>query len=187
MNRFVFAGAMAAVGACVGALPASASVFDLSFTGTGISGLLVLSLGSGSSPYTVTGVDAGSFVDIGGTTYTITGLATYAGDDQKAYFPASSSNGYVDFPGVSVSFGSGDALNLFAFNATHYGALLQSQNASGNPFSGPYYAVTVTDAAPVSDIAPVPELSTWAMLGLGFAGLAFVATGRRKTPISALG
>ena len=116
---------MAAVGACVGALPASASVFDLSFTGTGISGLLVLSLGSGSSPYTVTGVDAGSFVDIGGTPYTITGLATYAGDDQKAYFPASSSNGYVDFPGVSVSFGSGDALNLFAFNPTHYGALLQ--------------------------------------------------------------
>ena len=58
MNRFVFAGAMAAVGACAGALPASASVFDLSFTGTGISGLLVLYLGSGSSPYTVTGVDA---------------------------------------------------------------------------------------------------------------------------------
>jgi hypothetical protein len=186
MNKLVFAGAMAAVGAFAGALPASASVFDLSFTGTGISGLLVLSLGSGPSPYTVTGVDAGSYVDIGGTTYIITGLATYAGDDQKAYFPTSSSTGYVDFPGISVSFGSGDALNLFGFNPTSYGALLQSQNASGNPFSGPYYAVTVTDAPP-NDPPAVPELSTWAMLGLGFAGLAFVATGRRKTPIAALG
>ena len=58
MNRFVFAGTMAAVGVCACALPASASVFDLSFTGTGISDLLVLYLGSGSSPYTVTGVDA---------------------------------------------------------------------------------------------------------------------------------
>jgi len=187
MNRLVLAGAMAAVGLCAGALPASASVFDLSFTGTGISGLLVLSLGSGPSPYTVSGVDAGSYVDVGGTTYTITGLITYAGDDQKAYFPASSSTGYVDFPGISVSFGSGNALNLFAFNPTSYGALLQSENASGNPFTGHYYAVTVTDAPPAADITPVPELTTWAMLGLGFAGLAFVAAGRRKTPISVLG
>ena len=188
MNRLVIAGAIAAAGAFAGALPASASVFDLSFTGTEISGLLVLSLGSGPSPYTVTGVDAGSYVDIGGTTYTITGLTTYAGDDQKAYFPASSSTGYVDFPGISVSIGSGDALNLFAFNPTSYGALLQSPRMrSGNPFTGPYDAVTVTDAAPTVDSAPVPELSTWAMLGLGFAGLAFVAAGRHKTPISALG
>ena len=54
-------------------------------------------------------------------------------------------------------------MNLFSFNPTTYGALLQSQNPTGNPFSGgPYYAVTVTDGAPSA-----PELSTWAMLGLG--------------------
>ena len=149
--------------------------------GTPISGTLELALGSGPSPYTVTGIDAGSWVDIGGTTYTITGLTTYAGDDQKAYFPTSDSVGFVDFPGISVSFGTGDALNLFAFMPTSYGVLLKDQNASGNPFSGPYYAVTVTDAP------PVPELSTWAMLGLGFGGLALVAARRRKTPIAALG
>ena len=145
--------------------------------------MLVLALGSGPSPYTVTGVDTGSWVDIGGTTYTITGLTTYAGDDQKAYFPTSSSNGYVDFPGISASFGSGDALNLFAFNPTSYGLLLQDQNASGNPFTGPYYAVTVTN----SPIGPdAPEASTWAMMLLGFAGLGFVATRRRRTPSAAL-
>jgi hypothetical protein len=176
---------IAGVGAFAGVVPASASVFELMFTGTGISGDLFLSLGSGSSPYTVTGVDAGSYVDLGGTMYTITGLTTYAGDDQKAYYPATTSTGYVDFPGISVSFGSGDALNLFSFSPTSYGALLQSQNPTGNPFAGgPYYSVTVTDAP----LAPgVPELSTWAMLGLGFAGLAIVAASKRKSPIATLG
>jgi hypothetical protein len=186
MKSLLFAGVMAGAGALACAAPASASVFDLSFSGTGISGELVLSLGSGPSPYTVTGIDAGSWVDIGGTTYTISSLATYAGDDQKAYFPASSLNGFVDFPGISVAFGTGDALNLFAFSPTSYGVLLKDQNAAGNPGSGPYYAVTVTDGAP-SITASAPELSTWAMLGVGFGGLALVATRRRKTPIAALG
>jgi hypothetical protein len=107
------------------------------FTGTGISGDLFLSLDSGPSPYTVTGIAAGSWVDIGGTTYTLSSLATYAGDDQKAYFPTSSSNGFVDFPGISVAFGSGDELNLFAFTPTTYGVLLKDQNASGNPSTVP--------------------------------------------------
>jgi MYXO-CTERM domain-containing protein len=75
-------------------------------------------------------------------------------------------------------------LNLFAFNPTSYGVLLQSENATGNPFTGHYYAVSVTDAPPGD---PVPELSTCAMLGLGFAGLALVAARRRKTPVAALG
>ena len=181
MKNLVFAGAIAGVVALMGAAPASASVFELAFTGTGVSGDLFLSLGSGSSPYTVTGVAGGSWIDIAGTNYTISARTTYAGDDQKAYFPTTSSNGFVDFPGISVAFGSGDALNLFAFSPTSYGVLLEDENASGNPFSGHYYAVTVTDSP------PAPELSTWAMLGLGFAGLALVAARRRKTPVAALG
>ena len=169
-------------GACAfaGAVPASASVFDLSFSGTGISGSLVLSLASGSSPYTVGG--ATGSLDLGGAIYSITGLATYAADDQKAYYPTSSSVGYVDFPGISVETSGGFAVNLFSFNATSYGVLLSDQNASGDPFTGPYYAVTVSDA-PVS----APEASTWGMMLLGFAGLGFVATRRRKAPIAALG
>jgi PEP-CTERM motif len=37
-----------------------------------------------------------------------------------------------------------------------------------------------------SSVAAVPEPSTWAMLLLGFAGLGYVASRRRKAPISAL-
>jgi hypothetical protein len=179
MKNLVFAGVMAGVGAFAGAVPASASVFDLSFAGTGISGSLVLTLASGSSPYTVGG--ASGSLDLGGTIYSITGVTTYAGDDQKAYYPSSSSVGYVDFPGISVETSGGFALNLFGFSSTSYGVLLSDQNAIGDPFSGPYYAVTVTDA-PIA----APEPTTWAMMLVGFAGLGFVAMRRRKTPIAAM-
>jgi len=80
-----------------------------------------------------------------------------------------------------VLLSDGDALNLFAFNPTSYGALLRDQNASGDPYTGSYYAVTVTD--PTS----APEPSTWAMMLLGFAGLGFVAMRKRRTPIAAVG
>jgi hypothetical protein len=183
MRSLILAGLIGGAGALASAVPANASVFDLSFSGTGITGSLDLSLATGTSPYTVDGVTGGA-VTVGGTSYSITGLTTYAGDDQKVYYPASSATSYVDFPGLSVETSGGFALNLFAFNATSYGVLLSDQNAGGNPFSGPYYAVTVTDG-PVA--ASAPELSTWAMLGLGFAGLALVATRRRKTPIAAWG
>jgi PEP-CTERM motif len=179
MRSLVFGGIVASM--LAGAVPASAAVstIDLSFTGTGISGSLDLTYVSGTSPFTVDGV-TGS-VDVGGTTYTVTGLTTYAGDDQKFYSPSSSSVAYVDFPGISVSLSDGDALNLFSFDPTSYGALLRSQNASGDPYTGAYYAVAVTDPS------SAPEPSTWAMMLLGFAGLGFVATRRRRTPIAALG
>jgi hypothetical protein len=107
MRSLVFGGIIASV--LAGAVPASAAVdtIDLSFAGTGISGLLDLTYVSGTSPFTVDGV-TGS-VDVGGTTYTVTGLTTYAGDDQALYSPSTTS-GYVDFPGISVSLSDGDAL-----------------------------------------------------------------------------
>jgi hypothetical protein len=179
MKNLVFAGVIAGVGAFAGAVPASASVFDLSFTGTGISGDVSLSFLSGTSSYTVGSV-TGS-VEVGTTVYTITGLTTYAGDDQLVSRSPSSTVGYVDFPGLSFETSGGFAVNLFAFNPSSYGVLLSNQNAIGDPFTGPYYKVTVADPA------PTPELSTWAMLGFGFASLAVVAGRRRKTGIALLG
>lgn len=84
------------------------------------------------------------------------------------------------FSGPVVETFGGFAQNLFAFNATSYGVVLSDQNTTGNP----YYAVTVTDSAIAHS---APELWTWAMLGLAFAGLALVASRRRKNPIAALG
>ena len=66
MKSLLIAGAIVGAAAFAGAVPASASVFDLSFSGTGISGLLVLDLGGGSSPYTAVAIDSGSYIDIGG-------------------------------------------------------------------------------------------------------------------------
>ena len=103
MRRLILVGSV--VGVATFAVPASASVFDLSFSGTGITGDLVLSLATGASPYTVDGV-TGS-VTVGTTSYTVSGLTVYAGDDQKVYYPATSTTSYVDFPGVSVETSGG--------------------------------------------------------------------------------
>ncbi|MGA8585121.1 MAG: hypothetical protein WB715_15025 [Roseiarcus sp.] len=111
---------------------------------------------------------------------------TYAGDNQKF---STGGGAYVDFPGISFALWSGGtsegSINIFAFASGSYGLLLSSQNAVGDPYGGPYYSVSLADPPGVS--APVPELSTWAMLGLGFASLAVVAAGRRKTAIALLG
>jgi hypothetical protein len=179
MRSLLLAGITVGVTVLADALPASAALFDLSFSGTGISGALDLSLASGASPFKVDG--ATGPLDLGGATYTITGLSSYAGADERAYYPAASSIGYLDFQGVSVETSGGFALNLFAFSPTSYGVVLSSNNPAGDPFNAPYYSVSVTDAP------PVPELSTGAMLALGFAGLASVAAAKRKTPIAALG
>jgi hypothetical protein len=178
MRSLLLAGITVGATVIAGAVPASAALLDLSFSGTGISGVLDLSLTNGTSPFTVDG--ATGSVALGSATYTITGLASYAGDDERTYSPTSSTS-YLDFQGISVETSGGFALNLFAFSPTSYGVVLSSNNPAGDPFSGPYYSVSVADPP------PVPELSTWAMLGLGFAALASVAAARRKTPIAALG
>jgi PEP-CTERM motif len=51
---------------------------------------------------------------------------------------------------------------------------------SANQVGGPHTALSVlfTDT---SVVAGVPEASTWAMMGLGFAGLGYTASRRRKT------
>jgi hypothetical protein len=182
MRHLLYAGLLAGAGVLSGlgaAQAAVATVFDLSVTGAGISGLIDLDLAGGG----VAGADG--TLTIGTTTYTVSGLATYAGDDQKF---STGGGDYVDFPGISFALWSGGtsegSINIFAFPSGSYGLLLSSQNAVGDPYGGPYYSVSLADppGAPT-----VPELSTWAMLGLGFASLAVVAASRRKTAIALLG
>lgn len=176
MRHLVYAGLLASAGVLSGLGAAQAAVFDLSVTGAGISGAIDLALAGGD----VTG-GVGTLT-IGTTTYTVSGLATYAGDDQKF---STGGGAYVDFPGISFALSSGGtsagSINIFAFPSGSYGLLLSSQNAAGDPYGGAYYSVSLADPS------PVPELSTWAMLGLGFASLAVVAASRRKTAIALLG
>jgi hypothetical protein len=47
-------------------------------------------------------------------------------------------------------------------------------NANGNDFG----------VANISLVEAVPETATWAMMGVGFAGLAFAGSRRRRTAIS---
>jgi hypothetical protein len=181
MRHLVYAGLLAGAGALSGLSAAQAAVsgFDLSVTGTGVSGLIDLDLSDGG----VTVADG--TLTIGSTVYTVSGLATYAGDDQKF---STGGGAFVDFPGISFALWSGGtsegSVNIFGFPTGGYGLLLSSQNASGDPYTGPYYAVTLADPPGVPG---APELSTWAMLGLGFAGLAAVAASRRKALAAQLG
>jgi hypothetical protein len=179
MRHLVYAGLLASAGVLSGLGAAQAAVFDLSVTGAGISGAIDLALAGGD----VTG-GVGTLT-IGTTTYTVSGLATYAGDDQSF---STGGGAYVDFPGISFALWSGGtsagSINIFAFPSGSYGLLLSSQNAAGDPYGGPYYSVSLADPP---GVPTVPELSTWAMLGLGFASLAVVAASRRKTAIALLG
>jgi hypothetical protein len=176
MRHLLYAGLLASAGVLSGLGAAQAAVFDLSVTGAGISGAIDLALAGGD----VTG-GVGTLT-IGTTVYTVSGLATYAGDDQKF---STGGGAYVDFPGISFALWSGGtsegSINIFAFPSGSYGLLLSSQNAAGDPYGGAYYSVSLADPP------TVPELSTWAMLGLGFASLAVVAASRRKTAIALLG
>jgi hypothetical protein len=54
--------------------------------------------------------------------------------------------------------------------------------SSSSTFTG--FTAISTQAALEFDMAAVPEPSTWAMMGLGFAGLAFAGFRRRRSAIS---
>jgi hypothetical protein len=105
----------------------------------------------------------------------ITGLATYAGDDQLVYTPAANLYGVdaaVDYPGLAYEVG-GVAYNVYYFPLPYtntdsywcggYGYCEVGPSSEGIP-SGIVTSFTLT---------AVPEPSTWAMMIFGFAGLGF--------------
>ncbi len=74
-----------------------------------------------------------------------------------------------------------------AFNLTDNGSLttFQQLSTNGNVTGTGGNGVDVLVYAQASAVQPgVPELSTWAMLGIGFAGLAFVGQRARRAAVS---
>jgi hypothetical protein len=152
---------------------AQAAVVGLEFSGDGISGVVDLAVSGTGAVVTVTGVTGGTITDPAGT-FNVTGLASYAGDDQKLL-----ATNFVDFAGISLATAGGGDFNIFSFGPGSYGVLLSTENPIGDPENGQYYSVSINDPS-------VPELGTWAMMGLGFASLAVAAMRGRRTAVAAL-
>ncbi|MGA2486872.1 MAG: hypothetical protein ABSF49_12910 [Roseiarcus sp.] len=118
----------------------------------GLTGIIGLVTSEGTS-----GIDSG----------TITGLSSYADADNILY--ETGAPGQVSFSGISFVEG-GETFNLYSWNEGDY-ALVSVVDAVGYPQNGVVGTLTVT---------AVPELSTWAMLLAGFAGLGFAGWRRGR-------
>jgi hypothetical protein len=157
---------------------AKAEVWSFSYSGGGYSAAGEFVTGNSGSPYTVTGV----FGTADG--YAIEGLSTYASADQLLYYPASG-GAYADFSGISFMNANGVAYNLSNYPSGNNIAI-STLDPGGYGYSQVAVSMSVT---PVRGglsvpITPVPESTTWAMMILGFVGLAFAGYGARRTSVS---
>src|SRR5271166_3552772 len=111
MKTLLSIGLLAGVAALLAEVPAQARVYDFSFSGPAItpgdtiSGMGAFTTMGATSPYDVTGITGTmSDPDLAPNAFAIMGPATYAGDDQRLYFPA---NPLIDFAGVSYAVNNG--------------------------------------------------------------------------------
>jgi hypothetical protein len=115
--------------------------------------------------------------------FTITDNSFTVSEDAGSAYIASGFNGigYVDF-GIDIT-GVTLSTNLPGLTAADvsFGPHSVEYNAEGLSFKAAPYFITLTVAT-----VPVPELSTWTMLALGFFGLAFAGywTSRRSAGIA---
>jgi hypothetical protein len=186
LTRVLVAGA-AAVAVLDGG---QAATWSFSFVGTdfpvAVNGSGILTTTDAGSPFTVTGA-TGTITDTSGT-FTITGLSFYAGADNLLFSPPSAGTWYVDFGGVSFTTSGGPDFNIGGGGdyAPQHNLLNDSwQNPSGGANQGSPPGLTAGSYNIDLTVAQIPEPSTWAMLGLGFAALGLAALRHRKSPVSA--
>jgi len=169
----------AAIAALTASSVAHAATFDLTYTGSIYSLTATLDASSlGGGDYLVTsltgtvtdggGPEAMTLIPGGPGTFGVPGFNV----NNVLYYPGSPT--YVDLYGLAFT-ASGDTWNL-----CNSGCVANYTLYSYNPNSG---YVTDTGALTVSE---VPEPATWAMMGLGFAGLAYAGfrARRRATAIA---
>ena len=159
--------AAAAVAMALAGGPVHAAVYD--FTLTDSAGDTVV-----GQPDTV----GDTVTAISGTLdgFTITGLSTYAGADQTLY----PTTPYVDFSGISFT------ANGVSYNWSNYSGSDSTLGGIANSVSDSGGYGCCQAAITSVTVTAVPELSTWAMMLAGFAGLGFAGYRRTKSDRAAL-
>ena len=180
MKALLAASAAVGVAGFLALAPAHASVYDFSFQGIEdpqVHGAGTLTTDS-HSPDAVIGATGTIYdPDIAGGAFAITGLSPYAGADNILYARPEPGYWYNSFGGISFATAGGGEFNLGGggTDAPQYNILNASElDPVGYPQIG--YG---SDNISLSVVA-TPELSTWAMLALGFAGLSLAALRNRR-------
>ena len=157
-----------------GALPAKATTFDWSYTGTGVSGAgqffgtLVV-----GTTYSLTGV-TGSVTD-GANIYAISGLSPYAAADNNLFFPTPN---LVSFGGISFSTVSGPDWNIFTDGGViHYGLLDSLTNPGG------FANINLRNIDFVVALTPTPLPAALLLFGSGLGLLGLLGRHKRRSGI----
>jgi hypothetical protein len=158
----------------LGASASKAGVFDFSYVDSATDGTLI----SAAGVITTSATEVGGYYTITDITgerngFVITALLPvggYAAND-NLFSPTPT---YFTFGGVSFSAADG-----YLYNLANNGVNVYTDDSSQtNPVGYPQTPVNVT-------ITAVPEISTWAMMIVGFAGLGLAAYRRTKKSATA--
>jgi PEP-CTERM motif len=179
-----------AVAAAIGtaASPASAALYNFTFSGTGLlhgeedigTGTFTVS----DTPMQVGGQTAFEIIGITGTVETISNTGTITNSTVAA--PVTAISDYGNYFTTGPAFLDGSGVKFSTADRTAYDFFFQD---FGGPyrlnFTGPNGGDTVFPLTVTSSVvAAVPEPSTWAMMILGFMGVGFMAYRRKQGGLS---